>query len=81
MLSDGMHQYEYILRSEASFEPKTPGAPPIKVLQPKAYWAQFKEGSIHTFDLVHGPLNVWQMDTTKHDKELKLFFDKRKQNK
>ena len=81
MLSDGMHPYEYILHSEASFEPKTLGAPPIKVLQPKAYWAQFKEGTIHTFDLIHGPLNVWQMDTTKHDKELKLFFEKRKQNK
>ncbi len=80
MLSDGVHSYEYILHSEASFEPKTPGSPPIKVLQPKIFWAQFKEGSIHKFDLIHGPLNVWQIDTTKHDKELKLFFEKRKQS-
>jgi len=81
MLSDGIHPYEYILHPEASFEPKTPGAPPINVLQPKAYWAQFKEGSIYTFDLIHGPLNVWQMDSTKLDKELKLFFEQRKPNK
>lgn len=81
MLSDGVHSYEYILHSEASFEPKTPGTPSIKVLQPKVYWAQFKEGSIHKFDLIHGPLKVWQMETTKYDNELKQFFENQKQNK
>src|ERR1039457_5656003 len=79
ILSDGVHSYEYILHSEASFAPASPGPPPIKVLKPKAYWAQFKEGSIHKFDLIHGPLNVWQLETTKLDNELKLFFDNRKQ--
>lgn len=75
MAAGGAVPVAYRLGPNASLEPVSPGPPKINYSSRKEYWQQFKEGSIHHFDLTHGPLGLWQLDHTKLDGELKKFYE------
>lgn len=68
--------YDYKLGDGASLTPLIDGPPDLHFRQTKEYWAQFDEGSVHQFDLVHGPLGTWQLDHAKLDQKFLAFYDK-----
>lgn len=69
-----MASYEYKLLGAAKFEPITAGLPPLNLRNVKEYWEQFDKGSIHNFELIHGPLGLWQLDETELNRKYKLFY-------
>jgi hypothetical protein len=46
-------------------EAASPGPPAIYVPTHAAYWRQFRIGDTYLFDVIQGPLGVWQMDPRK----------------
>ena len=82
LLSDtGSQSFAYRLGRDASLEPISFGPPKIDYSNRKEYWAQFDEGSIHHFDLTHGPLGLWQLDHSRLDKEMRQFYEGRRKDK
>lgn len=82
LLSDtGFQSFAYRLEKKASLEPLSSGPPRIDYAGRKEYWAQFNEGSIHHFDLVHGPLGLWQLDHSESDQKMRQFYEERRKEK
>lgn len=61
-LAGGAVATDYRLEGGARLVPVRPGPPPVSLRQVRAYWDQFDAGSVHTLDIVHGPLGLWQLD-------------------
>lgn len=75
LLSDGgPTAVAYRLGPNAVLEPVAPGPPKLNYSRTKEYWGQFDRGSIHYFDLIHGPFGLWQLDHTKLDEKFREFY-------
>lgn len=70
----GPTPFSYRLGPGAVLEPIAPGPPKVNYSRSKEYWEQFDEGSTHDFDLIHGPLGLWQLDHTKLDEKFHDFY-------
>lgn len=55
----------FVKKSDTRYEARSPGPPAIYVPTHKAYWKQFHTGDTYLFDVIHGPLGIWQMDPRK----------------
>lgn len=64
--------HEYRLSENAVFEALDPAAPTLR-LRAHPYWKQFEPGSVHTFELLNGPLGLWQLDPASLDARLLQF--------
>jgi hypothetical protein len=72
--TDGAVSTAYRLDKDAQLKPVTEGPPVLDFGHQKEYWAQFEEGSVHHFDLTHGPLGLWQLDHAKLDQPVRDFY-------
>ncbi|NDI85327.1 hypothetical protein EYB48_06925 [Undibacterium sp. B2R-29] len=77
----GPQSYAYRLGENALLMPVSSGPPNIDYAGKKEYWAQFEEGSIHHFDLVHGRLGLWQLDHSELEKKMRQFYEGHRKNK
>ena len=75
-LSDGPHRYEYRLLSNKTLEPVDAELPKLDYSFRPEYWAQFDVGSIHTFELIHGPIGLWQLDRRPLRNAMRDFYEK-----
>lgn len=64
-LAGGAVAIEYRLEGGARLVPVTPGPPAVSLPHVSEYWGQFDAGTVHTLDIVHGPLGLWQLDRTR----------------
>lgn len=64
-LAGGAVAIEYRLEGGARLVPVTPGPPAVSLPHVREYWDQFDAGTVHTLDIVHGPLGLWQLDRTR----------------
>lgn len=71
----GMQSVAYTKKTTIEFEPVTAGPPNLYFIGTKKYWAQFEKGSTHHFEMLHGPLGVWQLVHTNLDKEFQRYDD------
>ncbi len=67
-------RYAYVLVADAVLEPKANGLPVLRFPYAKEYWNQFATGSEHDFELIHGPLKLWQLDHEKLDRKVREFY-------
>jgi hypothetical protein len=74
LLSDGPHPYEYRLAADKTLEPLGAEVPKLDYAFRDDYWAQFETGSIHTFDLLHGPMGLWQVDRSGLRNAMRDFY-------
>lgn len=74
---DGVQTYDYKLTVGTRFDAVVKGPPTLKFSHVKEYWAQFEPDSIHRFELVHGPLGLWQLKHTALDPKIRAFYDQR----
>ncbi|MFG6486993.1 hypothetical protein ACG04R_09940 [Roseateles sp. BYS78W] len=56
---------DYRLEGRARLVPVQPGPPAVSLPQVRDYWDQFDPGTVHTLDIVHGPLGLWQLDRSR----------------
>lgn len=68
----------YKLQAGGRFIPVNSAAPEIDYAQYREYWQQFEPGSEHAFQLLHGPLGLWQLEQTHLRERLRVFYEKRK---
>lgn len=73
--------YEYKSLGGAKFVSLVSGPPPLEFNNVKEYWEQFEKGSTHSFELIHGPLGLWQLDESDLRKKYKLFYEEFNRNK
>jgi hypothetical protein len=66
----------YELQSKGRFIPASSTAPEIDYSQYREYWSQFEPGSSHAFQLIHGPLGLWQLEQTQQRERLRAFYEK-----
>jgi len=76
LATEGTKAIAYRLGANGSFEAISPETPKLNFSHQKEYWAQFKEGSTHYFDLTHGPLGLWQLDHSRLDQEVEQYYEK-----
>ncbi|SMC27513.1 hypothetical protein SAMN02745857_02889 [Andreprevotia lacus DSM 23236] len=69
--------YAYKLQDEATLQPVDTTLPQLKFKREAAYWKQFETGSTHQFQLVHGPLGLWQLDTRELNNKTREFYRNR----
>lgn len=74
LATDGVVSTAYRLEKGTHLKPVTEGPPTLNFRHQEEYWAQFEEGSIHHFDLTHGPLGLWQLDHAKLDQPVRDFY-------
>ena len=74
-LSDGAKSYDYILVSGTRLVAVNAGPPPLTFRKPPEYRAQFDQGSVHQFNLIHGPLGLWQLDHATLTPKVTAFYD------
>ncbi|GGX36846.1 hypothetical protein [Undibacterium squillarum] len=79
--AEGPQSYAYRLGDYGSLTPVSDGPPNIDYKNRKEYWNQFEENSIHQFNLVHGPLGMWQLDHSELEKKMQQFYEQRRKNK
>lgn len=68
----------YKLQARGRFIPVNSPAPKIDYAQYHEYWDQFEPGSSHEFQLIHGPLGLWQLEETHLRERLRAFYEKSK---
>lgn len=68
----------YELQAGGRFIPVNGDAPEIDYAQYHEYWDQFEPGSAHPFQLIHGPLGLWQLEESQLRARLRAFYEKRK---
>lgn len=81
LASEAAHSYDYRLEEDANLTPLEKDPPKLKFAQAKEYWSQFEVGSIHQFDLVHGPLGLWQLDHSTLDPKFLAYYEKQDDHK
>mgnify|MGYP003346588050 CR=1 FL=1 len=79
--ADGPQSYAYRLGDHGLLTPVSDGPPDIDYKNRREYWNQFEEDSIHQFNLVHGPLGMWQLDHSELEKKMQQFYEQRRKNK
>ena len=79
-LSSGPLPYEYRLVEGARLQPVRSGPPTLNFTRAREYWTQFEKNSIHSFDLIHGPLGLWQLDHSKMDEPFRRFYEERRKS-
>lgn len=75
-MSGGPKQYQFKLIEGTRLEAVDPGPPDLNFRKAKEYWAQYDEGSIHQFSLIHGPLGLWQLDSDDLLPKVRAFYQK-----
>lgn len=65
LAGDNWQSLAFVKKSDTEYEAVSPGPPAIYVPDRKAYWRQFQIGDTYRFDVIQGPLGVWQMDPRK----------------
>jgi hypothetical protein len=73
--ASGPRTYAYTMTAAPHFSPVESGPPPLVFRGTRDYWEQFDEGSEHQFELIHGPLGLWQLDHTKLDRKFSAFYE------
>ena len=76
LLAGGARDYEYTLVEPSVLEPVEPGPPTLQMRRTREYWAQFDVGSRHTFQWVHGPLGLWQLQAEELNGRYREFYRK-----
>ena len=71
---EGVQSFAYRLGEDARFTPVEAGPPEIDFSNHRGYWAQYAQGSEHRFDLVHGPLGLWQLDHTPLRDAIRAYY-------
>ncbi|GGX36851.1 hypothetical protein [Undibacterium squillarum] len=79
--AEGPQSYAYRLGDDGFLTPVSDGPPNIDYKNRKEYWNQFEENSIHQFNLVHGPLGLWQLDHSELEKKMQQFYEQRRKSK
>ncbi len=74
LLAHGATNVEYTLTGDARFEAVDPGPPSLNFREIREYWAQFEEGSTHSFRLIHGPLGLWQLERAELNEKTRQFY-------
>ena len=74
-LASGSQLYPYTMTSTGRFTSVMPGPPRLTFDSTRDYWAQFDEGSVHQFELIHGPLGLWQLDHSNLDRKFRQFYE------
>jgi len=72
--SEGLHSYEYRLKSYSVFEPVDPKLPPLDFSNFNDYWGQFKLGTTHQFELRKGGLGFYQVDMAPVRDRMRAYF-------
>ncbi len=75
--TDGLQSYEYTLAENARLEAVSSDVPALHFSGTREYWAQFEPGSSHRFELLHGPLGMWQLDRRELDRKTRAFYQTR----
>ena len=73
-LGGGTHAVAYRLGPGGILAPVEPGPPAIDYSRFSRYWDQFETGSLHEFQLVRGPLGLWQHDRTGIEQRMHAWF-------
>lgn len=76
--AEGPQPYAYRLGADATLHPVVAGPPRLDFARSKEYWAQFETGSTHSFRLTHGPLGLWQLDRSELDRDMRQFYQGRR---
>jgi hypothetical protein len=63
----------FTLQDGGMLVPVEPGPPPLDYTRHRDYWAQYDAGSVHRFELVHGPLGMWQVDLGPMKRRMREF--------
>ncbi len=58
----GLRTYTYRLTSSGEFQPLTSGLPAFSLRRYSDYWARFRSGSLHQFELRKGGLGFYQIN-------------------
>lgn len=74
ILAGPVVSYEYEFKGQAMLEPKQSGPPKLRFRDVSEYWEQFEVGSVHSFELVHGPLGLWQLDRSRLNEATREFY-------
>lgn len=75
--SDGLRTYEYRLTHGLELEPLAEGPPALRFPRYHEYWARFRPGSVHRFELRRGGLGFYQLNMAPVEQELRAFYEKR----
>lgn len=73
LAGDRWQSVAFVKKSDTEYEAKSPGPPAIFVPAKKAYWRQFHTGDSYSFDVIRGPLGVWQMDPRKAEEAARRY--------
>jgi hypothetical protein len=76
-LSDGPRPHAYQLEKNGRLQPLEPGLPALNFSHIPEYWAQFEPQSVHHFQLIRGPLGLWQLERRELNETIKRFYDAR----
>lgn len=68
----------YELQKRGRFVPVNSDAPEIDYSRYREYWSRFEPGSSHEFQLIHGPLGLWQLEEAHMRERLRAFYEKNK---
>lgn len=68
----------YKLQARGRFVSVNNTAPAIDYGRYREYWDQFEPGSLHEFQLIHGPLGLWQLEQAQLRERLRAFYEKNK---
>ena len=70
----GMGRYIYRLEADGSLAPLQAGPPTLSFPRFADYWASFKVGSVHEFNLRRGGLGFYQIDMAPVNKAMRRYF-------
>jgi hypothetical protein len=66
----------YELKPGGRFVAVDGAAPALNYSRYADYWRQFEPGSLHEFQLIHGPLGFWQLREGNVSKRIRDFYEK-----
>ena len=75
VFAGGAQAHAYRLGPGGILAPVDPGPPAIDHSRYARYWEQFEPGSLHDFQLVRGPLGLWQLDRSDLERRMRAWFD------
>lgn len=75
-LAGAAKSYEYKLVGETRLVPLEAGVPDLNFHGAKEFWAQYDKNSLHRFELIHGPVGLWQLDRTELLPRMQAFYEK-----
>lgn len=74
-LASGPKTYAYTMTDAPHFSSVMSGPPPLVFHGTRDYWEQFEAGSVHEFDMIHGPLGLWQLVHGELDRKFEVFYE------